>query len=222
MAHDPEETRPAPLLDALRAMTDTGWTAGPRPAGDPSGESGPPASGSSPAADSLAALLLLRQLRDRLDAWEPALIETARADGASWADIAAPLGLASRQAAERRYLRVREGRPGSTAEQRVRATRDRRAAARSVTAWARDNAAELRLLAGRIGSLDGLPDPVGDALSTALADDDPALLLPALAGSLPFLRAARPDLAPRVEELARHTEDLRDASDRRRAGTDGA
>ncbi|MFE4825176.1 type III effector protein, partial [Streptomyces sp. NPDC056704] len=44
-----------------------------------------------------------------------------------------PLGVASRQAAERRYLRVRPGTPGTTGEQRVQATRNRRAADRTIT-----------------------------------------------------------------------------------------
>src|SRR6476469_9646287 len=56
-----------------------------------------------------AALLLLRELREQLAHWEPALIETAREAGAGWADLAHPLGVSSRQAAERRYLRVRRG-----------------------------------------------------------------------------------------------------------------
>ncbi|MBV9024127.1 MAG: type III effector protein, partial [Streptomycetaceae bacterium] len=53
----------------------------------------------------LASLLLLRQIREQLAGWETGLIETARHAGASWADLAHPLGVASRQAAERRYLR---------------------------------------------------------------------------------------------------------------------
>lgn len=98
----------------------------------------------------LAALLMLREVREQLAGWESGLIETARGQGASWADLAGPLGVASRQAAERRYLRLRPGTAGSTGEERVQATRDTRAADRAVTAWARDNAADLRRLAGQI------------------------------------------------------------------------
>lgn len=76
----------------------------------------------------LASLLLLREVREQLAGWETSLIETAREAGASWADLASPLGVASRQAAERRYLRLRPGADGTTGEQRVKATRDRRAA----------------------------------------------------------------------------------------------
>jgi hypothetical protein len=54
--------------------------------------------------------------RARLDAEELALIDRARRDGATWPEIAAALGLASRQAAEQRRLRLaraaeRESRP---------------------------------------------------------------------------------------------------------------
>ncbi|GIM94521.1 hypothetical protein [Paractinoplanes toevensis] len=44
--------------------------------------------------------------RARLDAEELALIDRARRDGATWAEIAAALGLTSRQAAEQRRLRL--------------------------------------------------------------------------------------------------------------------
>ncbi|WP_128976118.1 type III effector protein [Streptomyces roseicoloratus] len=169
--------------------------------------------------DALSALLLLRRLRERLADWEPGLIEAARDAGASWADLAPPLGVTSRQAAERRYLRVRPGRPGATGEQRVQATRDRRAADRSVTSWARDNAADLRQLAGQITALDSLADVLRRDLSQALADSDPARLLEPLART----RTARPplpaDLAERVDVLARRTTDLRNESDQRRSGS---
>lgn len=107
--------------------------------------------------DVLASLVLLREIREQLAGWENGLIEAAREGGASWADLAAPLGVASRQAAERRYLRGRPDATGTTGEQRVTATRNRRAADRSVNAWARDNAATLRRLAGQITALTDLP-----------------------------------------------------------------
>ena len=47
------------------------------------------------------------QIRDQLAGWEAGLVETARAAGATWADLAHPMGVASRQAAENRYLRRR-------------------------------------------------------------------------------------------------------------------
>ncbi len=160
----------------------------------------------------LAALLLLREVRERLAGWETGLIETARADGASWADLAEPLGVASRQAAERRYLRIRPGRAGTTGEERVRATRDGRAAERSVTAWARDSAADLRRLAGEITALTDLPRAAGPALAHlagALGDDDASTLVPTLTATHTYLRTGHPDLAARVDDVTRHTRHLR-------------
>src|SRR5690349_10238768 len=121
-----------------------------------------------PAAEqALAALLALRQLRDRLDAWEPDLIAAARAAGVSWADLAPVLGVASRQAAERRYLRTR--RPGRdqaelTRDERVQAERDRRAGDRAVDAWAREPGADLRQLAGQVSALTGLAAAARDSV----------------------------------------------------------
>jgi hypothetical protein len=85
----------------------------------------------------LAALETVRQLRDDLTRWEPQLIGAARELGASWAEIAPALGLASRQAAERRYLRLNPdaSAPNLTGEQRVRAVRDRPAGDRAVVGW---------------------------------------------------------------------------------------
>ncbi|MFM9372617.1 type III effector protein [Streptomyces sp. Da 82-17] len=177
-------------------------------------------SGDTGSEQALAALLLLREVRDQLAAWEPALIEEARAAGASWADLAHPLGVSSRQAAERRYLRVRPGTPGSTREQRVQATRDRRAADRSVIAWARANAAELRQLAGQITALTDLPAASRTALADlthALAADDAADVVAPLAATYAHLEPRHPDLAARVDDITRHTDQLRrDSGDQRR------
>ncbi|MFJ2932692.1 type III effector protein [Streptomyces sp. NPDC087219] len=168
--------------------------------------------------EALAALLLLRELREQLAAWEPRFIEAARDAGASWGDLAHPLGVTSRQAAERRYLRVRPGNPGTTGEQRVQTIRDRRAADRTIKAWARSNAADLRQLAGQISALDALPSDTQADLSAALAHSDPTQLLEPLARTHPHL-TPHPDLAKRVDNLTRRTEDLRDESDQRRAHT---
>ncbi|WP_328460281.1 hypothetical protein [Streptomyces sp. NBC_00448] len=160
----------------------------------------------------LDSLLLLREVREQLAGWETGLIETARASGASWADLAGPLGVASRQAAERRYLRLRPGPPGSTGEERVTATRTRRAADRTVDTWARTNAADLRRLAGQITALTGLPSTARTAVSdldTALAADDAAGLLAPLTATRSHLRAEHPDLAARVDQVTKHTDQLR-------------
>ncbi|MEU0302979.1 type III effector protein [Streptomyces sp. NPDC006175] len=164
----------------------------------------------------VAALLLLRELRDQLAGWEPGLIEAARAAGTSWAELAHPLGVASRQAAERRYLRVRPGAPGTTGEQRVQATRNHRAADRTVTTWARENAADLRQLAGQITALTDLPGTSAARLAAALADDEAVNLIAPLTDTRQHLTAGHPDLAARVDTVTRHTDRLRQDSDDRR------
>ncbi|MFF3558249.1 type III effector protein [Streptomyces tsukubensis] len=175
----------AAIDDALRdAQHETPDTAGPGPE------------------QALASLMLLRQVREQLAGWETGLIETARDAGASWADLASPLGVASRQAAERRYLRGRPGPAGTTGEQRVTATRERRAADRATAAWARTNAADLRRLAGQITALTDLPPAARHPLSelhTALAHDDPVGLLAPLTATRPYLAAGHPDLAARID-----------------------
>ncbi|MFJ9760220.1 type III effector protein [Streptomyces sp. NPDC101149] len=152
----------------------------------------------------LACLLLLRQVREQLAGWESGLIETARDAGASWADLAHPLGVASRQAAERRYLRNRPGPAGTTGEQRVQATREHRAAQRTAATWARRNAADLRRIAGQITALTDLPTAAHRPLSqlhVALANDDPADLLHPLEAARPHLTATHPDLAAQLDAL---------------------
>ncbi|QKV97031.1 type III effector protein [Streptomyces sp. NA02950] len=214
-----EEPGPAPSsfpaaaagLDAINEVVRTATTPpSRRPEQDPTSSE-----------QALAALLLLRKLRDQLAGWEPWLIETAREAGASWAELAHPLGVASRQAAERRYLRVRPGAPGATGEQRVQATRDRRAADRTVTSWARGNAADLRQLAGQITALTDLPAEARGhitRLADALAHDDAAQLIAPLTEAHQHLRSRHTDLAARVDTMTRHTDQLRQhSSDQRRA-----
>lgn len=194
----------AAALDAISAALREVRTADPGRSGPAPGTDGPE--------QALASLLLLRQVRDELGSWESALIEAAREAGASWADLAQPLGVASRQAAERRYLRLRPGAHGTTAEQRVKATRDQRAADRAVSAWARDHAADLRRLAGQIAALTDLPQaahtPLAE-LNRALADNDAAALVDPLAGARRHLPAARPDLAESVDRLVHQADRLR-------------
>ncbi|MFE2914585.1 type III effector protein [Kitasatospora indigofera] len=171
----------------------------------------------------LAALLLLRELRAELAGWEAGLVESARAAGATWADLARPMGVASRQAAENRYLRLRpttDPGPGDTGAERVKAVRDRRAAERNVTTWARTNAADLRVLAAQITALPDLaPEarPAQAALHTALAAADPADLVAPLTGIRPHLGTRHHDLATRLDTLTQHTDRLRHESNRRRA-----
>ncbi|SEF17385.1 type III effector protein [Streptomyces sp. Ag109_O5-10] len=152
----------------------------------------------------LASLMLLRQVRERLAGWETGLIETARDAGASWADLAHPLGVASRQAAERRYLRGRPGAAGTTGEQRVTATRQARAAERATATWARANAADLRRLAGQISALAHLAPEARSAqaaLHAALGAADAAELIAPLTGMRPYLDARHTGLVESLDAL---------------------
>ncbi|MEU3461237.1 type III effector protein [Streptomyces sp. NPDC006733] len=163
----------------------------------------PDASGPGPE-QALASLMLLRQVREQLAGWETGLIETARDEGASWADLAGPLGVASRQAAERRYLRGRPGAAGTTGEQRVTATRQARAADRATATWARDHAADLRSIAGQITALRHVaPEarPAQAALRAALGAADAAELLIPLADMRPYLDARHADLIASLDTV---------------------
>jgi hypothetical protein len=163
---------------------------------------------SAPADDVVAALEVLRHLREELATWEPALITAARAAGASWVELAPALGVASRQAAERRYLRLRPSSSGeTTAEGRVRAERDRRAGDRAVANWARKNSASLRALAGEVTAATGT-----GAVRDALAADDAAALLTPLAAAHADLSETHASLAARVETVTSDAERVRRAA----------
>ncbi|GAA2310866.1 type III effector protein [Streptomyces kunmingensis] len=162
----------------------------------------------------LDALILLRELRGQIAGWEASLIETARGAGASWASLAQPMGVNSRQAAERRYLRLRPGAPGSTGDQRAQAVRDERAAERHVTSWARAHAGELRQLAGQLAALADLPStaqPPLDRIRQALDHSDAAQLLVPLADLQTHL-TAHPALAQQVDRALEHADAQRAAA----------
>lgn len=174
------------------------------------------------AAGFVAALALLRQVREELAGWEPELIDAARAGGASWAQLAPALGVASRQAAERRALRLRPGGDGGavTGEARVAAERDRRAGERAVGVWAGRHAADLRVLAAQVGGLAGLPEgaqaPVA-ALHAALGGSDPVALLAPLRAVSGHLGPGHQEVAARIDALCAGADAARaDAADRRR------
>ncbi|GAA1018920.1 HSP18 transcriptional regulator [Amycolatopsis albidoflavus] len=177
--------------------------------------------GGAPAERSLAALSALRALRDQLGEWEPELIAGAREAGASWAALAPALGVASRQAAERRYLRLRPSATGeTTGEARVDAERGRRAGDRAVAEWARRNAAVLRRLAAEVSSapdLDAAGQESADRLGVALGEDDVTHLLLPLADVRAHLESRHAALADRVGEVGEHANRLRaDAAGQRR------
>ncbi|THA75971.1 type III effector protein [Streptomyces sp. A0642] len=209
MTASPEPRDPTPFAAAAAALDTINEAVRTARA---AGTGSRPQTGEIGAEQALAALLLLRELRDQLAEWEPGLIEAAREAGSSWADLAHPLGVASRQAAEKRYLRVRPGAPGATGEQRVQATRSRRAADRTVTAWARTNAADLRQLAGQITALTDLPARAGTPLARlaeALADNDAANLIGPLADTHIYLKVGHPDFAARVDSITKSADQLR-------------
>lgn len=171
----------------------------------------------------LSALDELHRLREQLAAWEPLLIEAARQAGASWARLAPALGVTSRQAAERRYLRLRPGGDAElTREQRVQATRDERAGDRAVAAWARENASELRQIAGQVSAIPDLSRSGrrdAAALATSLTDDDPATLIEPLADMHAHLVDDHAQLAARVDAVGDRVSRVRRETQRRRDGS---
>jgi hypothetical protein len=172
------------------------------------------------AVELLDALVLLRWAQAELASIEPILIAAARASGISWQALAPALGVASRQAAERRYLRSASAatdQPGATLDDRVQAERDRRAAHRAVAQWANDNTADLRRLAGQITALTDLDDAATAALARlhhALGDTD-ASALPALLAATHQHLPDHPDLAAQIDTVTAHTDQIRRQTPRR-------
>jgi hypothetical protein len=177
--------------------------------------------GEVPADQLLTALTALRSVRDQLAAWEPELIAAARASGTSWVELAPALGVASRQAAERRFLRLRPSASGeTTGEARVDAERDRRAGDRAVADWARRNSAVLRQLAGQVSALDDLDATAregADRVTAALGDDDVTSLLSPLTAIRAHLVHGHAALADRLGAVTSQTDRVRrDAAGQRR------
>ncbi|WP_432874926.1 hypothetical protein ACQPYH_23095 [Kribbella sp. CA-245084] len=184
------------------------------------------------ASELVAALEALARLRGSLDQWEPMLIDMARASGLTWAQLAPALGVASRQAAERRYLRLKPRaveHAGTTREHRVDAARNQRSGERAVADWARVNAARLRQLAGQITALsaDAARSVSGDARAAidrvrdVLGSDDAARLVEPLSDAARSLRTTHPDLADQINTLTQTTDEIRDADLARRTTPGG-
>ncbi len=175
------------------------------------------------AAALLDALLLLRWAQTELATLEPELITAARAAGVVWQDLAPVLGVASRQAAERRYLRLvpaTAGAQGSTRDGRVRAERDRRAGHRAVAQGANDNTADLRRLAGQITALGDLDESAADdvgRLHEALAHPD-ASALPGLLADARRHLGDHPHLGDQVDAVTARTDQVRRRTQQRRDG----
>jgi hypothetical protein len=176
----------------------------------------------------LAAIDALSRLRTRLDQWEPMLIDAARERGLTWAQIAPALGVASRQAAERRYLRLKPQPDGvrTTREARVDATRHERSAERAVATWARSQAAALRQLAGQIAALptsgraraSAEKRTAIDQVRRVLASDDAAELVQPLTAAGESLRDEHPRLAEQISALTATADKIRDTDRSRRTG----
>jgi hypothetical protein len=176
------------------------------------------------ASDFLDTLVVLHWMQHELAVIEPALIAAARRAGASWQALAPALGVASRQAAERRYLRLAPAaadQASDTRDSRVRAERDRRAGHRAVAQWANENTADLRRLAGQITALTDLHNdseaPV-HRLHHALADPDATALPVLLADTKPYLHD-HPELAHQVQSVTARTEQVRQRTQQRRDST---
>ena len=169
----------------------------------------------------LDALTVLRWAQSELAAMEPELITAARTAGVSWQALAPALGVASRQAAERRYLRLipaTADQEGSTRDDRVRAERDRRAGHRAVARWANDNTADLRRLAGQVTALTDLGASAAvdiGRLHRALAEPDATALPGLLAGAQRHL-GRHPDLADQIDTVTARTDQVRRQTQRRR------
>ncbi|MEU4245055.1 hypothetical protein [Actinoplanes sp. NPDC026619] len=124
------------------------------------------------------------------------------------------LGVSSRQAAERRYLRsaaAPTGRPDATRDDRVQAERDRRAENRAVTRWANDNTADLRQLAGQITALTDLGDDATEPIARlhdALGNPDASALPALLAATQPHLDQ-HPGLTDQIDTVTAHTDQIR-------------
>lgn len=148
-----------------------------------------------------------------LAAIEPELIAAARHAGVNWQTLAPALGVASRQAAERRFLRpaATAGGVHATGDQRVRAVRDYRAGTRAIARWANANTADLRRLAGQITALTGFDPSAAGAITRlhdALGAPDAAALPARLADTRAHLEG-HPQLASQVDAVIAHTEQLR-------------
>ncbi|MGW0949876.1 hypothetical protein ACWD4O_46160 [Streptomyces sp. NPDC002623] len=111
----------------------------------------------------LAALLVIRTLRDKLLLDERRLIGAARALNITWRRIADAQELKSRQAAERRYLQLRDDVDDASDDQdrtqaeRVEAARTRRAR-RAEHTWATTHATPIISLALRLDAVDSLQE----------------------------------------------------------------
>ncbi|MGW2965110.1 hypothetical protein ACWDGI_42625 [Streptomyces sp. NPDC001220] len=114
-------------------------------------------------ADVLAALLVIRMLREKLDHDELKLTSLARTRKITWARIAQWQELSGRQAAERRHLQLSraytrpDGTVPRTQSERVEQARERRSR-RAEREWARQHAQRIRRIAAQLAAIDDLQE----------------------------------------------------------------
>ncbi|MEU1555631.1 hypothetical protein AB0G86_44830 [Streptomyces scabiei] len=116
-------------------------------------------------ADVLAALLVIRMLREKLDHDELKLTSLARTRKITWARIARWQELSGRQAAERRHLQLSraytrpDGTVPRTQSERVEQARERRSR-RAEREWARQHAQRIRHIAAQLVAIGDLQERV--------------------------------------------------------------
>ncbi|WP_157880815.1 hypothetical protein [Streptomyces griseoruber] len=116
-------------------------------------------------AEVLAALLVIRMLREKLDHDEIKLTSLARAKRITWARIARWKELSGRQAAERRHLQLSrtytrpDGSVPHTQSERVEQARERRSR-RAEREWALQHAQRIRRTAAQLATIDDLQERV--------------------------------------------------------------
>ncbi|MER7764282.1 hypothetical protein [Streptomyces sp. NPDC097619] len=194
-----------------------------------------------PVEDLLAALLVIRKLREKLVEDEARFIAAARHRGVTWQRLAGALELGSRQAAERRYLQLTGGSPaaahagGTQAERVTRARRLR--GRRAADAPAPERAERAVDLATRLAAVPDLQELADRSPYARLADararvDEERLgLRPgapvsmawprALRHALAGLRGLTPGTARHAEAVGDLLKPLREAADPERADASG-
>jgi hypothetical protein len=125
--------------------------------------------------DVLAALRVIRMLRDKLDNDERLLISQARHNKITWQQIADASEMSSRQSAERRHLQLNsaaakpDGTKARTQSERVEFIREARSR-RAEQEWTLQHGASIRKLAAALASLEDLEQRLNRSLESRIVD----------------------------------------------------